>query len=111
MKSETPATSSLYGRYEGWEDDERRRRQGQDKLALRLAHKALDIPIAPETEDMIHVDNRRYGLGFREVAVILAASGIAAGSYFALRETPPPSIPEKPATTDTDTQYRLDFSE
>ncbi len=111
MNTETPATAGLYKRYEGWEDDERKRRKDNDKLALKLAHKALDIPLDPEAEDMIHVDNRRYGLGFREIAAILAAAGLAGGSYFALRETPPPSIPEKPAATDTDTQYRLDFSE
>lgn len=130
-----PDKGYLYGRYQDEEDarlkENRERRAKQDRLALRLAHKSLDIPEEGDADDMdVRVDNRRYGAGLKEIALagLLGAGllGGGAGLFALLRpstpSTPPPAVGEDKPTpspsegagdggTDTDTRYRLEFSD
>lgn len=122
----------LYGRYQLEEDrrlsENRRRRECNDKLAMKLAHKSLDIPEEDEGEDMdIRVDNRRTGAGIGGLvaAGLLGAGALGAGIFGTAlldRMTGPPSPPENTAPAETDhshgpggpdrdTKYRLEFGE
>jgi len=70
-----------YGRYQHGEDQRRR-------LALKVAHKALDIP----EEDMVRVDKRGVG-ALALIGVALAAGLPAALLGFAMLRSSPPAPP------------------
>lgn len=63
--------NDLYG-------DWRRQANDRHKLAMRVRHKALDIP---EGDDELNVDNSRHGLGFKELAII-AGSVLTGGALW-----------------------------
>jgi len=80
----------LYGRYQAGEDR-------RTKLALKMAHKALDIP-----DDEMNIDARKYerktGLGALGLAGVALASGaaplaLAAAMWFGGRAKPPVAPP------------------
>jgi hypothetical protein len=88
---------ALYGRYQDAEDR-------RAKLALKMQHKALDIP---EEDDVnINVDkSTRSGLGWKEMLVIvlglLGTGGLGIGAYKAFnppaQSAPTEQAPSQPA--------------
>lgn len=63
--------ADLYGDY-------RRQANDRHKLAMKMRHKALDIP---EGDDDLNVDNSRHGIGVKELAII-AAMALGGGAIW-----------------------------
>lgn len=89
----------LYGRYQRNED-------WQNRLYRKTVHKAVDIP---DAEDM-HVDNRKYGVGVKEIVaaglmaslVGVAFNGLPIRSPESPAEPPPVAQPAPPPQIETD---------
>lgn len=76
--------------------------KAKQRLGMRAAHMALDIPEA----DDVNIDNRKSGLGWREMAVIGASAvALAALGAYAFKPLPQPGTnvhleqPAAPAPT------------
>ena len=101
----------LYGRYQAAEDR-------KAKLALRVAHKALDMP----DEDMrIEANRTNTGVDPRAVIGLAALTGLlpvlgAGATYLALHGSPAPATPPvappvatQPITPPKDSEYVVRF--
>lgn len=81
---------SLYGSFLNWQD-------AREKLGLKAAHKALDIP----DDDMnVNADNSRHGIGtLGAIAIAAIAAGVPwlAGAFDRPSPQPPPPIIQTPS--------------
>jgi hypothetical protein len=81
----------------------------KQRLHREAVHKALDI--APE--DDVHISHKNSGLGWRELAIIVAGmvAGTAATGWFFSRQTVPAQNPVAPAqhTAPVDSEYDVRF--
>lgn len=77
MQDSLPDKEYLYGKYQAQEDRllERAAKQQEkrDKLAISLAHKALDIPEREADPMDLNVDNRRIGVQGEDLREIVAS--------------------------------------
>lgn len=122
----------LFGRFEQGEErreqlrlEERRLRieaeRSRNELARKAQYKALDIardlpieqPPSGEIEDMQvdnRQDNRKIGLGTRDVALLgtFSVASLLLGMFLSRPVVP---VTPTPIDTDTDTQYELRFTQ
>ena len=96
----------LYGRFQAAEDQQQEHNRNRQRLYIKAAHKALNLPLDVDPDDMQNVGNS-YGATWREMLVGLAAAGaIAAGAAW---YTGQEASPAAPAMEDTDTQRTIEF--
>ena len=94
MASETPDKNYLYGEFQ-------KHQQQRDKLGLRMAHKALDIP-EDDMNIMANTTTNKTGLGaLGAVGVALASAAVpsALAAYLAFKE--PAHSPAPPGVNNT----------
>lgn len=91
-----PDKDYLYGEFQ-------RGQRWRDRLAAKLAHKAVDIP---EDEDVnLNVQNS-HGIGWKGLAVI--AGALLGGAWLAKDAFKPPTLPPA-ATSPVDSEYEVRF--
>lgn len=93
-----------FGRYQNQEDVSLAQRNARldwkNKLDQKLYHKSLDLPIDPDVEDPLNVDNTKTttvsGLDWKHLAVI-AATGLGAMGLYRIGTSPAPvQLPPAP---------------
>ena len=98
----------LYDRYQAAEDQQQAHNRNRQRLYMKSAHKALNLPLDTEPDEMQNVGNT-YGATWREMLIALAAAGGigASAAWYAGQDTNQPGPP--PATLDT--QRTIEFLE
>jgi len=93
LKDILPDKDSLYGEFQ-------RGQRWRDRLAAKLAHKAVDIP---EDED-VNLSVQHNGIGWRGLAVITA--GLLGGGWL-LKDAIRPAVPQPASSSPVDLEYEV----
>ena len=98
---------NLYGRFEEGEQDERRSNEEERKLAMKVAHKALDVrqngePVQINTSSGISTIGLLGTVGLSAAAIVAAA--------FFLRSPATPVVPSAPTSAAPSYKWKIDFS-
>ena len=82
MSTATPDKNYLYGRYQAAEDSAlglfNSSAKWREQLAMKQAHKALDIPIETAAEDMQISSNTTHNHGIGKLPALLLGAGLMA---------------------------------
>lgn len=89
--------ASLYGRYNNAEDTKAAKADQRENLAMRAAHKALDIP-QEDVED-VKINANKYGLGTLGAVGLALATGLPVAGLAGAMLLKSGSAPETQAPT------------
>lgn len=92
-----PDKKYLYGRYQDREDVQAAKMDARESLAMKQAHKALDIP--QECEEDVKINANKYGLGTWGAVGLALATGLPVAGLAGAMLLKGGSAPETPAPT------------